>query len=37
MQRARDLHNALTTAFAMVDQVTADRMRQDPTIGAVLR
>jgi hypothetical protein len=36
MQRARALHNALTTAFGMVDQSTADKMRQDPTIGTVL-
>jgi flagellin-like hook-associated protein FlgL len=36
IQRARALHNALTAAFGMVDQATAEKMRQDRTIGGVL-
>jgi hypothetical protein len=36
-QRARALHNALTAAFGMVDEATADKMRQDPTISAIMR
>jgi di/tricarboxylate transporter len=34
--RARALHNALTTAMAIADNATAEKMRQDPTIRAVL-
>jgi hypothetical protein len=36
LQRTRSLHNALSTALAMVDTETAGRMRQDPTIRAAL-
>lgn len=35
-QRARVLHNALTAAFGMVDEETAQRMRKDRTIGGAL-
>ena len=35
-QRSRALHNALTAAFGLVDQKTAERMRQDQTISAAL-
>jgi len=36
VQRARSLHNALSTALAMADTDVAERMRQDPTIRAAL-
>jgi hypothetical protein len=36
VERARSLHNALSTALAMVDADTSEKMRQDPTIKAVL-
>jgi hypothetical protein len=35
-RRSRALHNALTAAFGLVDQQTAERMRQDATISAAL-
>jgi hypothetical protein len=36
LERTRSLHNALSTALAMVDGDTADRMRKDPTIRAAI-
>lgn len=37
LERARALHNALTVAFGLVDEKTARKLRDDPTISAVLR
>jgi ABC-type nickel/cobalt efflux system permease component RcnA len=36
LQRARELHNALSVALGMADPAKAEQMRRDPAVRAVL-